>query len=235
MATRGPRRALAVVQLAILGFGTGCSSRPTVSAKSGELKTPTVGLSNQAALPEGPAAPIMATRILVPGVRNFAEVTPTLYRGGQANEEGWRNLAKMGVAIVVDLRVTGRGSEREQVTEAGMQFVSIPWNCFYPNDSDIARFLEVLRENPGKKVYVHCYIGDDRTGLEIAAFRMAEQGWTSKQARKEMEAFGFDFVHRRLCTGMGSYETHFPERFAKDKAFEKFRAEAATANSQPTR
>lgn len=218
MATRGPRRALAVVQLAILGLGSGCASRPLVTAKRADLKTPP-----------------MAVRILVPGVRNFGEVTPTLFRGGQANEEGWRNLAKMGVDIVVDLRVTREGHEREQVTQLGMQFVSIPWQCFNPNDSDIARFLQLLRDNPGKKVFVHCYIGDDRTGMEIAAFRIAEQGWTAKQAREEMEAFGFDFLHRRLCTRLGAYETHFPQRFAHDEAFERFRADAPTATPQPAR
>jgi protein tyrosine phosphatase (PTP) superfamily phosphohydrolase (DUF442 family) len=177
----------------------------------------------------------MAERLFLPGVRNLGQVTPTLFRGGQANEEGWRNLSKMGVEIVVDLRVTRKGHEREQVEKLGMKFVSIPWNCFNPNDSNVARFLAVLRENPGKKVFVHCYTGDDRTGLEIAAYRMAEQGWTSEQARKEMEAFGFDYFHRRICTRLGEYETHFPEHFAKDEAFERFRGDATLANPQPPR
>jgi len=177
----------------------------------------------------------MAERLSVPGVRNFGQVTPTLFRGGQANDEGWQNLAKMGVSIVVDLRVTRKGHERKQVEKFGMQFVSIPWNCFNPNDSNVVRFLEVLRENPGKKVFVHCFTGDDRTGLEIAAFRMAEQGWTEKQARKEMEDFGFDYFHRRICTRLGAYETHFPQHFAKDEAYERFRGDAAAPDSQPSR
>ncbi len=176
----------------------------------------------------------MGKRLSVEGVRNFGQVTPTLYRGGQANEEGWDNLAKMGVQIVVDFRVTREGHEREQVTKAGMEFISIPWECFHPKDDDVVRFLEVLRENPGKKVFVHCYTGDDRTGLEIAAYRMAEQGWTSKQARTEMEAFGFNFFHRRICPRMGAYQTHFPERFAKDEAFARFRADADAVDPQPS-
>ena len=35
---------------------------------------------------------------------DFAEITPTLYRGAQASHEGFRKLAAMGVKIVIDLR-----------------------------------------------------------------------------------------------------------------------------------
>ena len=102
-------------------------------------------------------------------------------------------------------------------------------------DADIARFLAVLRQNPGKKVFVHCATGDDRTGMEIAAYRMAEQGWTSQEARKEMEAFGFNFFHRRICTRLGSYETHFPDRLATSPAFQDFRGPVTSADPVPSR
>ena len=213
----------------------GGNAYPLPRNRNGQLEHAGPQPSQQTALPGVPSNLAMAERLFLPGVRNLGQVTPTLFRGGQANEEGWRNLAKMGVGIVVDLRITGRERERKQVEKLGMQFVSIPWNCFNPNDNNVARFLEVLRENPGKKVFVHCYTGDDRTGLEIAAYRMAEQGWTSEQARKEMEAFGFDYFHRRICTRLGAYETHFPEHFAKDEAFERFRGDATLANPKPSR
>ena len=167
-------------------------------------------------------------------MRNFAEVSPTLYRGGQPTADGWRNLAKMGVDIVVDLRVTGRAHERATVTKLGMRYIEIPWICFNPTDSDFARFLAVLRQNPGKKIFVHCATGDDRTGMEIAAYRMAEQSWTAEEARKEMQAFGFNFFHRRICTRLGSYETHFPDRLA-DPAFQNFRAQIVPSDPAPLR
>lgn len=179
--------------------------------------------------------PAMGEKVVVPGVRNFGEVTPTLFRGGNANQEGLRNLAQMGVAIVVDLRLTGRAHEREEVTKLGMQFVQIPWECFNPNDSNVARFLKLLRENTGKKIFVHCYTGDDRTGMEVAAFRMAEQGWTEPQARKEMEAFGFGYLHRRICPRLGSYETHFPQRFATSSQFARFREDVPQTDDAQNR
>lgn len=176
-----------------------------------------------------------AVRLHVHGVRNFAEVTPTLYRGGQASEEGFRSLANMGIDIVVDLRLAGKGHERKEVTKFGMRFVSIEWECSFPTDQDITKFLELLRENPGKKVYVHCYTGDDRTGMEIAAYRMTEQGWTEPRARQEMQDFGFNDFHRRICPRLGAYETHFPERLSDNTAFEEFRGNSASADPAPQR
>src|ERR1700724_1938894 len=150
---------------------------------------------------------------------NFGEATTTLYRGGQPSKEGFRILAKMGVNIVVDLRGS-RDSERKIVTRLGMQYVAIPWQCSFPKDKTFAQFLTVLRKNRGKKIFVHCRVGDDRTAMMIASYRMAEEGWSAKKAEKEMEKFGFSFTHRRLiCPGLSSYEEHFPQRFKTSPAF----------------
>jgi hypothetical protein len=59
--------------------------------------------------------------------------------------------------------------------------------------------------------------------MMIAAYRMAEQGWTADEAMKEMQAFGFTRSHHFLCPGLAGYEKQFPERFKKDSAFEELR------------
>jgi len=221
MAIPGTRKLLALFQIAAFAVGVVGYTPP-----SGARASTTAPVETN---------PTMARRVHIKGVRNFAEVTPTLYRGGQATPDGLRNLAKMGVSIVVDLRLTGREHERDEVTKLGMRYVEIPWQCFNPKDPDVARFLDVLRQNPGKKIFVHCFTGDDRTGMEIAAYRMAQQGWTAQQARKEMEAFGFNSFHRRICPGLGAYETHFPDRLAADPAFRNLRAQIAPPDPAPQR
>jgi tyrosine-protein phosphatase SIW14 len=165
-----------------------------------------------------------APRVALDGVRNSGEVTPTLFRGAQPTREGFMSLAKNGIEIVVDLRFEGdREAERQAVTHAGMQYVGIPWSCHYPSDSITARFLDIIRENPDKKIFVHCEHGVDRTGLMIAAYRIADQGWTPEQARREMIAYGFDFVHRTWCRAVISYEDSFPQRFSSSPAFVSLR------------
>jgi len=164
------------------------------------------------------AAPVghsTGKRLKLPGVRNFAEVTPLLYRGGQPTREGFENLARRGIEIVVDGRLTGKETERKVVTGLGMQYVAIPWHCLFPKDSKFAQFLAVLRDNPKKKVFVHCRYGDDRTGMMIAAYRMAIEHWTPEEAREEMDQFGFE---NTVCFPLKSYEKNFPERLKTDPA-----------------
>jgi tyrosine-protein phosphatase SIW14 len=129
-------------------------------------------------------------------------------------------LKKMGVDIVVDLRLSGKDTEKQNVTKAGMQFVSIPWHCMFPKDRVFAEFLKLLQENPDKKVFVHCRYGDDRTGMTIAGYRMAVQGWTPGEARKEMQKFGF---HRMLCPSLIEYEKNFPKHLKNSPDFQALR------------
>lgn len=174
----------------------------------------------------------IARKLTVHGVPDFGEVTPKLYRGGQPTKEGFRNLRKMGIAIVVDLRGS-RDGERRLVTDLGMRYVPLSWRCYHPRDEAFARFLMLIRENTGKKIFVHCRVGDDRTGMNIAAYRMAEQEWTPEEAKKEMEAYGVNWFHRRICPGLTSYEEKFPERFKTSPAFEKLREGTQTSDSPP--
>jgi tyrosine-protein phosphatase SIW14 len=176
----------------------------------------------------------IARRLAVPGIPNLGEVSPTLYRGAQPTQEGFHKLAEMGIGIVVDLRERGREVERQQVTKLGMRFVAIPWNCFHPEDTDMARFLRLLRHNHSKKVFVHCQTGDDRTGMMIAAYRMAEQGWTAEQAMKEMEAYGFTSSHYLICPGLSSYEARFPRRFKTSPAFRDLRRSEHLPGREPS-
>lgn len=165
-------------------------------------------------------------------IPNFAEVTPTLYRGAQPKKGGFEELAKMGINIVVDLR-GDRDKEREIVTGLGMQYVPLHWQCSFPKDKTFATFLQLLRDNPGKKVFVHCRLGDDRTAMMVAAYRMAEENWTPEQALVEMQTYGFNFAHRRLiCPGLSHYEEHFMERFQKQPAFESLRSKEQPPSSK---
>ena len=165
--------------------------------------------------------PVMGKHLEAPGLRDFGQVTPTLYRGGQPSPEGFQTLASMGVKIIVD---TGRSKRDEALVEKlGMRYVSLPWYCPFPKDKVFDRFVEVIRNNPGKKIFVHCRLGDDRTGMMIAAYRMAEDGWTAKQAMQEMHKFGYTRIHHLMCPGLARYEHSFPNRLKNDSVFDNLR------------
>jgi tyrosine-protein phosphatase SIW14 len=177
----------------------------------------------------------IAEKIPVRGVPNFGQVTPTLFRGGQPTELGFRNLAKMGVEVIVDLRQGDEGAREQKEVEAlGMKFVGMPWHCRKPEDVYFARFLALLQDNPHKKIFVHCRLGIDRTGMMIASYRMAEQDWTAAEALREMKAFGFSSFHEVMCNGLAPYEQRFPSVESSSPAFSTLRlAEQKPAVAPP--
>lgn len=209
-----------------------CAGIAATCALLAQQSAPSSNATNSAAHP-------IAQKSHVAGVQNFGQVNANLLRGAQPTSDGFEQLSKMGVAIVVDLRDNGE-AERAEVTKFGMQYISIPSHCYSSLDSSVAQFLDVVRKNPDKKIFVHCHLGTDRTGMMVAAYRMTQQGWTAEEARREMEAFGFSFEHQMICPGLSDYEANFPHDFASSPAFEKLRSApqapavpAATAPVQP--
>jgi protein tyrosine/serine phosphatase len=127
-------------------------------------------------------------------IRNFRRVNDWFFRGGQPNAEGIEALAKLKVGTVVNLR-RGRPSveaERQAVEAAGITFVNIALNYwFLPTEETIAQFLRILDDETNRPIFVHCLHGKDRTGLLVAMYRVARQGWPVELAYKEMKLCGF--------------------------------------------
>ena len=159
------------------------------------------------------------------GLPNFGEVSSKLYRGGQPTAAGFEKLSQMGISIVVDFGRSAR--DEKQTRKLGMKYVTIPWHCPFPKDEAFAKFLRLVQENPGKKIFAHCRLGDDRTGMMVAAYRMGLEGWNADRAMNEMKEFGFSRAHHFICPRLASYEKSFPEHFRKNKAFAEVRAHKA--------
>lgn len=130
----------------------------------------------------------------------------------------------MGVDIVVDARRNRTNSEGKEVRALGMKYVAIPWHCPFPHDDVFVAFLKLLQKNPDKKIFVHCRLGDDRTGMMIASYRMATEGWSADEAMLEMEHFGFTRAHRLICPRLAFYEQNFPRLLKSNRAFEGLRS-----------
>jgi len=160
-----------------------------------------------------------AEKLKLDGVPNAGKISDALMRGAQPSEQGLAELKKLGVTTVVDLR-GNRGPvtrERAEVEALGMRFVGIPVNGWSaPSNAQVAEFLKLFQEDPKQKIFVHCYFGQDRSGVMVAAYRIAQQNWTAEQAMAEMYSFGF---HNHLYPSMKSYVRRFPATFGADPAF----------------
>lgn len=186
--------------------------------------------ARQANGPPTAASRVLAVRKPATGIPNFGQVTATLYRGALPSPRGLETLKDIGINVVVDLRASANRVEQARVERLGMSYLSIPSHCEFPKDKPWAKFLRVIQENPGKKIFVHCRLGEDRTGMAVAAYRMADEGWSADEAMREMRAFGFNELHHAMCPGMSQYEHRFPERLKSSPAFRAVTAPAQGAS-----
>ena len=129
----------------------------------------------------------------LPGVKNFHKLDAHVYRGAQPSEEGFRNLAKLGIKTVVDLRYESdqAAKEKQEVEHLGMRFIHLPMhNNGKPADQDVSRALAILNDKSDWPVFVHCDGGKDRTGVVMACYRMTRYHWTNQRALGEADRDG---------------------------------------------
>lgn len=174
--------------------------------------------------PETQIRSAYAEKIKVSGVGNAGKVDEHLFRGANPSTAGLLEIKKLGITTIVDLRnLKGASLEstRRQVESQGLKFVSIPVGGFSsPDDQQILQFLSLVNGGSNQKIFVHCKFGEDRTGVFIAAYRMAVLKWPARQALSEMNFFGFNHNFQPL---MKHYVLEFPDRLNSTVAFSAFR------------
>jgi tyrosine-protein phosphatase SIW14 len=202
-------------------------SQQSDAAKNAALASPETKINATA---PRPVIAIPAEKLNIAGVHNAGKISDALFRGGQPSTQGLAELKKLGVTTIVDLR-GNRGEvnwERRQSEMLRMHFVNISvrgWST--PTDAQVAQFLKLF-EDKYQKVFVHCRYGEDRTGVMVAAYRIAEQKWTADQALREMNSFGF---HYHWYRGMRAYVRSFPENYASQAAFATLRRSPTGASA----
>ncbi|HXJ45097.1 MAG TPA: dual specificity protein phosphatase family protein [Candidatus Dormibacteraeota bacterium] len=164
----------------------------------------------------------LGEKLKLSGVPNAGRINDSLFRGAQPLSQGITELKKLGITTIVDLRGEDPDKikwEQQQAESVGMHFVNIPVSGWSPPTNDqVAQFLSLFK-NHNDKIFVHCRFGDDRTGVFVAAYRMAHDHWLPHQAIKEMYFFGFNgFWH----PAMKSYIDVFPDRLKTAPALAPF-------------
>lgn len=158
--------------------------------------------------------PIFATpRNDLPGLKNFAKVSDILYRGEQPTPEGMHELKKMGVKTVVNLR--SFNSDKSELKGTGLQYFHIWCKAWHPEDEDVVKFLQIMRDPNNHPVFIHCQHGADRTGMMTAVYRIMHQGWKNEDAAKELHNFGFHTIWTDIVKYLNAFDR---ERIEKEIA-----------------
>lgn len=125
-------------------------------------------------------------------IKNFGQVNDHIYRGGQPKDDDFRQLAAVGIKTIVDLRGDYESDARTSAEQAGLRYINLPMAPkHYPQADAAQRFLDIVNDQANWPVYVHCAGGKHRTGVMIAAYRIAVDGWDIERAYQEMKDFDF--------------------------------------------
>ena len=142
------------------------------------------------------------------GLQHFGVVAErVLYRCGQPTpEELARLIDRLTLRTVVSLRGTRdeddpdawEQAERRVCRAHDVDFVTIPCNHKNPPTREqVEQFLDLCRSDQSRPVMVHCRLGQQRTMMFCALYRVHIDGLDVEQAEREMDALGFGAHKRR--------------------------------------
>jgi protein tyrosine/serine phosphatase len=132
-----------------------------------------------------------ATPLSAPGLDKFAKIDDGLYRGSQPKAEGYESLKTFNIHSVVNLRLGDQKEEALAVQAQGMQYLHIPQATTGVDEENIVKFLKFATDKQNRPVFVHCLLGVDRAGINVAVYRIVVHGWSRQDALKEMYGFGY--------------------------------------------
>jgi hypothetical protein len=126
-------------------------------------------------------------------IKNFHVVETGIYRGARPSDDDLKWLASIGVKTIINLENDDDAIVHEEKVAIGLgitESVHEMSGFFAPEDVElmtIESYVASLRP-----VFIHCKLGEDRTGLVVALHRVWHDGWKAESAYKEMYRDGHD-------------------------------------------
>jgi uncharacterized protein (TIGR01244 family) len=134
------------------------------------------------------------------GIGNFGNINDNLYRGAQPDAAGIRNLARLGIKSIINLRMTNDvwKAEAAEALASGITYTNVPLKGVgRPTHSQVASLLALIESLPAP-VFVHCEHGCDRTGTIIACYRIRRDRWSNEAALDEARKHGLSKLERGM-------------------------------------
>lgn len=137
------------------------------------------------------------------------KVSDGLTRGSRIDDKkGYQKLVDQGFKGIVDLTLEGT-NDAKAGKAAGLNTLNVKiLDNSAPTQKQMKDFLDFATNPKNSPCYVHCEAGKGRTGVAVASYRMAVEGWPPDKAIAEAKKFG--------CSLPDQIE--FLQKFGKDLA-----------------
>ena len=140
------------------------------------------------------AQPVIGTQL-----ENLHCVTPYIYRSSQPSAKDLKQThEKLGIRSVLSLREYHRSDD--EAAGLPLQVYRIKMNAGHVDAVAVKQALNIIKTAP-KPILIHCWHGADRTGLVIAAWRIAEQKWSVDDAIDELKNGDYGY-HESVFPGI---------------------------------
>ena len=157
------------------------------------LAAPVLAQEASASIPAAAAVrPVQwAEPVEMEGVSNLHRISPTLYRSEQPTALGMKNLERLGIRTIINLRAFNDDKDEVKGTSLRTERVKIlTWRI---DDKHVIEVMRMLKKAENGPFLIHCQHGADRTGLMSAMYRVLEQGWTPEDAPTELIDGGYGY------------------------------------------
>jgi protein tyrosine/serine phosphatase len=135
--------------------------------------------------------PQWAAPMQLEGAPNLHKIHAGLYRSAQPTKEGMKNLDKMGVKTIINLRAFH--SDAGNVKGTALLNDELNIKTWHIEDEDVIHVLRIIGKKENGPFLIHCQHGADRTGVMSAMYRIVVQGWSKDEAIREMTEGGYGF------------------------------------------
>jgi protein tyrosine phosphatase (PTP) superfamily phosphohydrolase (DUF442 family) len=126
----------------------------------------------------------------IENIKNYFSFREDLASAGMPTREQFAEVAAAGFEVVINLAMDRPPNqlpgEAELVQRLGMDYLHIPVVWEAPHLGDLSRFCDVMKQNQGRKVFVHC-VANYRASVFVYLYRCLVEGVDEVIARQDME------------------------------------------------
>ncbi len=141
--------------------------------------------------PVEPSGPVTSVVNVQP---NFHMVTPGIWRSAKLNPESLERMKSYKLKTIVNLRLDNENEPWEDTLakKLGIQCFHFPISpAKVVPAKTVDAVLSILSDPARQPVLVHCAAGRDRSGMIIAAYRIAHKEWSFSDIYQEMMMYGY--------------------------------------------